>query len=908
MNVSAKAAELFDKAQALPVAERENFLVEACAGDDDLLTELRSLLAAAARSEVYFERLSNRVGLSSLADDDHSLPANRLVGKWRLSKVIGRGGMGAVYLAERADDQFEQQAALKILPIGLDTGAARMRFLGERQILAGLSHENIARLLDGGVIDDGTPYFVMEYIDGSSIIDHCDQSRLDVDARIRLFLEVLSAVSHAHKRLIIHRDIKPSNVLVDKSGRVKLLDFGVAKLMRSDAAMPGDGLTVESGVAMTPEYAAPEQLLGQDVTTATDVYALGLMLYELLSGCKPRGSDTVDSFATLVEMATRDVPKASAVASNAGHRAASPQALQRKLDGDLDTVLQKALAPDADDRYATVDAFASDLSRYLAGEPVSAMPPTLRYRALKFVGRHRGGVATTFLTALALMVSLVFATMHMLEARKQRDIAIYQQQRVLASNEFLTLMLGEIGAGGEPLTLGELLDRSVDMLERSFGDDNLLLSHMYFSLAESHLTFGQGKRAITLLSRAESAARDARDADLLAGTLCLHAVIVFVDDVETANDRLTEANAILDRIDRASDATMAVCARGNALRLQMEDDRPAAIEVLRAAVRRLDASGLASVQTRVRVMNNLLSLYHESGRLEEALALNDRILGIMRRSGRGASTEYIINALNRSVLMASLGEVLAAFEVRQEVVERMGLFETLDELQASGRAPIATLAMYAGSLVDLARYDEALTVNEQALLAARMASHDRYTARGEVNLALVLMHTGRLEAALEHVAVAEAAISEPPAVYDMLRRQAALVRAQIVLRQGDVEQARLIVDAELERLGYPVRNDAAGLAATLGVAAEVALAAGDASDAQQFADEAYDLAAEVARDPGLSADVGRALLQRARARLMLGDRRGLQADLRRAVESLTSGLGDDHPLTREARALRDEQV
>ena len=233
MKISRQASELFARAIELDPGERRRFLVDECGSDTKLRDEVATLLDAAEQSEAFFERLSGEVGLPALANAGPSLSADDVVGNWRLKRVIGQGGMGAVYLAERADEQYDHQAALKILPFGFDTDAARMRFLTERQILANLEHPNIARLLDGGVTENGTPYFVMDYVDGLPIDAYCDERKLGIRARIRLFLDVLGAVSHAHARLVVHRDIKPSNVLVDSSGNVKLLDFGVAKLLRA---------------------------------------------------------------------------------------------------------------------------------------------------------------------------------------------------------------------------------------------------------------------------------------------------------------------------------------------------------------------------------------------------------------------------------------------------------------------------------------------------------------------------------------------------------------------------------------------------------------------------------------------------------------------------------------------------
>ena len=382
-------------------------------------------------------------------------------------------------------------------------------------------------------------------------------------------------------------------------------------------------MTAELGAALTPEYAAPEQLLGQAITTATDVYALGLMLYEMLSGKRPRDTDGIDSYASLVELATLDPPKASTAALGADRRGTSQQVLSRTLRGDLDNILRMALATDPEERYKTANAMAADLQRYLDGEPVSAMPATLTYRTRKFVGRHRGGVVTTLLTAIALVVSLVIATFQMLEARKQRDAAIYQQQRVLASNEFLTLLLGEIGPKGEALSLGELLDRGVEMLERSFDQEYRFLGRMYFDVASSYFSLGRTERMIELLGRAEAAARAHDDPDLLAAALCLSAVIQFRTEPELSTLRVREANTLLSGLPSPSMDSFAACARANGHIRELEGDRQGAIELLRVALDTINDSELASVQSRILLMNQLGNTHYSNGDRAETLAINE---------------------------------------------------------------------------------------------------------------------------------------------------------------------------------------------------------------------------------------------------------------------------------------------
>lgn len=263
MPISERAEELFVKASELDPDTRIEFVTDACGGDRELLDEVRSLLAAANEAGNYFDRLSGKIGLTALADDNVPLPENAQFGQWRLGGLLGSGGMGSVYLAERADGQFEQRAALKVLPVGLGGAQGRERFLIERQILARLVHDNIARLLDGGVTDDGVPYFVMDYVDGVPIDDYCEAQSLSVDDRLWLVLDVADAVQYAHRNLVVHRDLKPGNVLVEDGGRVRLLDFGIAKVIEPDGSEAN--LTRVSQRPVTPGYASPEMLRGEPV-------------------------------------------------------------------------------------------------------------------------------------------------------------------------------------------------------------------------------------------------------------------------------------------------------------------------------------------------------------------------------------------------------------------------------------------------------------------------------------------------------------------------------------------------------------------------------------------------------------------------------------------------------------------
>ena len=372
-------------------------------------------------------------------------PAARLAGQklgaYTLVSQIGQGGMGTVWLAQRSDGRFERRAAIKFVNIALAGHAAEERFKREGSILGRLTHPHIAELLDAGILADGNPYLILEYVDGVVIDHYCDAHRLGVDARIELFLDVLSAVAEAHTNLIVHRDLKPSNVLVRNDGQVKLLDFGIAKLLAREGDTAATMLTVEPGGALTPRFAAPEQVTGGTVTTATDVYSLGVLLYLLLTGQHPVRT-AVDSPAELVKaIVEAEAPRASAIVSAespAGEKCnTTPEKLRRQLAGDLDTILGKALKKNPQERYGSVTAFADDLRRYLRQEAISIRPDTVAYRATKFIQRNRTSVA---LGGTAILLVIGSLTVGLLVANRERKIAEqrFAQVRQLA-NKFIAL-------------------------------------------------------------------------------------------------------------------------------------------------------------------------------------------------------------------------------------------------------------------------------------------------------------------------------------------------------------------------------------------------------------------------------------------------------------------------------------
>jgi tetratricopeptide (TPR) repeat protein len=403
---------VFYAAIEAPEAARADFVRESCADDETLLAEVQNLLFAFESEKQY-----KPAGGGEATGTPATGRIGETIGGFRLEAELGHGGMGTVYLAARVEGEFEQQVALKVVSPHLRTQFFAERFRAERQILANLNHPNITRLLDGGVNGTGDPYLVMEYVDGQPISRYCDERLLSVPDRVRLFLEACSAVEYAHRNLVVHRDLKPGNLLVTKAGIPKLLDFGTAKLL---LATPSDR-TATAFQALTPRYASPEQLRGEHVSTSMDVYALGVMLYELVVGAWPFGDP--DSAIAGFERAVRDVepaaPRSLITDESARLRSTTKVKLDRVLNGDLRGILGKAMNADPHRRYSSVEHFSDDLRRYLNGEAVLARPSTVLYRTGKFVRRHKLAVASTVLFISVLTGATLYSMRQAEAARKE---------------------------------------------------------------------------------------------------------------------------------------------------------------------------------------------------------------------------------------------------------------------------------------------------------------------------------------------------------------------------------------------------------------------------------------------------------------------------------------------------------
>jgi serine/threonine-protein kinase len=475
--------------------------------DPELARSLDRILAGIAASDTFLElpALEHAPGLLDAMRDESgpgevSRMAGQRIGPYEVLREIGTGGMGTVYLAARADDQYRKQVAIKLIAAGGESAEIRRRFLAERQILASLDHPNIARLFDGGVTEAGAPYFVMEYVDGVPIDQYCDSGRLSVDARLALFDGACDAVRFAHQNLVVHRDLKPGNILVTADGTVKLLDFGVATLLETPAAGGASPVTEAGRRLLTPEYASPEQLAGELVTTASDVYQLGVLLFELLTGARPYrfGSRSPLEVERVVRETAPAWPSAAALTSESAERRATTVArLGRRLAGDLDSIVLMALRKEPAARYHTVRDLQADLQRHRDGHPVAARRGTRRYRARKFVGRHRAGAATAALVTLALLLGLVGTAWQAREASREAATADAVKDFVLSL--FAVSDPGE--SRGRPVSARELLDRGTARVESELGGQPALQAEMMGVLGGVYRSLGAFDAAAPLLER-----------------------------------------------------------------------------------------------------------------------------------------------------------------------------------------------------------------------------------------------------------------------------------------------------------------------------------------------------------------------------------------------------------------------
>ena len=661
----AEVNRVVDAVLDLTPDERALYLQTACAHDPTLRADVERLLQSCDAAADFLERPATEYAAPLLAAVTPMTAAPALVdgmrvGPYRLVKEAGRGGMGVVYLAERDDDQYHRRVALKLVRRGLDgDGSAVRRFVEERQILASLEHPHIARLLDGGVTTDGLPYFAMEYVQGTPIDRYCDERRLTIDARLRLFAGVCDAVQYAHRRLVVHRDLKPSNILVTDDGDAKLLDFGIAKLLAPDAE-GGRHETRTGARLMTPEYASPEQLRGGAVSTTSDVYSLGVLLYELVAGRRPhklgdrpadgavrtRGEDWV----TRPSVALTRAPDAGAAAQA---RSTTVDRLRRHLAGDLDTIVLAAVRAEPEQRYGSAEQLGGDIRRYLAGLPVSARRDTWSYRANKFVRRHRVGVVAGAVITLLLAASTATTQLQSARIARERDTA--EQVSGFLVNLF-TAADPYAGVDRE-VSARVLLDSGAARIARDLTGQPEVRARLMATMGRAYYGLGQYDEARHLLEQALALRQTvARTADTsVARTMNLLAqAMLDQGDYPAAESLYRRALDLRRRLLGDTHLDVAQTLRGLALVLRARGDRAGAELLLREslAIQRSLRGPPIDVAT---TLNALAHVFRDGGNFVAAESLYRQVYDI-RRPRLGDEHPDVANSLvNIGAVMTSAG-------------------------------------------------------------------------------------------------------------------------------------------------------------------------------------------------------------------------------------------------------------
>jgi len=671
--------------------------------------------------------------------------AGETMGPYRLIAPIGEGGMGSVWLAERSDGRFDRKVAIKFLRLSLGLQSGAGRFKREGRILAQLSHPHIAELIDAGVTGSGQPYIVLEHIEGKPIDIDCDERRLDVNARVTLFLDVLGAVSHAHANLVVHRDIKPSNVLVRNDGCVKLLDFGIAKLLADDSSSAtATQLTIEGGSALTPQYAAPEQITGGAITTATDVYALGALLYLLLAGKHPTSADAL-SPAELVRAITDTEPKRLSDASAesrsdalAQNRATTAEKLHRDLRGDLDTIVSKTLKKSPSDRYSTVDAFADDLRRFLKHEPITARPDTFIYRAKKFVRRNRTVVGLATIAACAAVAGITGIVIQTHRAKEQRDLAIRQASRAIAVSDMDNFLLADAAPGSRPFTVNELLGRAEHIVSRERLEDSDRVEFM-LSIGRQYWGEDEVARAHSIFQQAYDLSRKLNDPSLRARASCGLGVILAQEGEPARGEELiqTGLHELPGDEDFALDRVWCLL-RGREVANHNGDAQLAVDRVLQAK-RTFSESPLKSEVTAWRIEMDLAEAYRQAGKNREAADAFQKSYQLMTELGRD-DTETAGTLLNNWALAVEYsGQPLNAEKIFYRAVQL-----SRDNHGDQAVDPLLLLN-YARVLRELARTEEARVSAERARKDASQAGDQVTVNQSLLELARIYRQAGQYD-------------------------------------------------------------------------------------------------------------------------------------------------------------------
>jgi serine/threonine-protein kinase len=821
----------------------------------------------------------------------------QIVGSYTLDRLLGQGGMGAVWLAHRSDGRYEARVAIKLLNPALLGPGGLERFRREGRALGRLTHPNIARLIDAGVTQAGQPYLVLDYIEGETINRWCDRQALEVTARVRVFLDVLAAVAHAHSKLILHRDLKPSNILVTAEGQVKLVDFGIAKLL-DDGTEPASnaGLTQLAGQAFTPDYAAPEQVQGAEVTSATDVYALGVLLYVLLTGQHPTAIDAsttpLDRLRAIVDADPARPSEATRSAKSKQGAAAASPSRARVLRGDLDNIVLKALKKSPEERYPTVEAFAEDLRRYLNHQPVSARPDSFAYRATKFVVRNKLAVIATVIVLVTIMAAAVVSIQQAIEATRQRDRALSLAARNAAVVDFVTSMLTEVAPADQPVRVADLIERSQSILinEDSIPEHRAAILGM---LSGYYLSSGKPAQAEALLTRALELTETTTDIELRSVLLCESAYAASLLGRPEGATRLIEQGLAASR---AYPTTSVQCLRDRAYIAQNTFDPQAALDYALQAQARLKESPVPKPDVEAQLLADIAAAHYLAGRNGEAERFYAQALEKLVRLGRGESPSVFFLRNNWGVASFASGDTRQAFEQYNEAL-RIAV-----ERSIGGEPPPYLLLNRASALATLARYPEALDAYSAAIESATRAGNVGVRVGSLASRANMFVTMGDVRRAeLELAAIApEIGKTVPP---DSVPAKTFLqLRARIAAAHGRFPEAIAGLTEIIEF--FDGRQMAvAPVVRALNFRGDAHLRVGDTNAAMADARRALEVSRRLQSDKPYSSLTGQSLLLVARVEERRGEQAAAQTMADEAVPQLVETLGAEHPDVRHAERL-----
>ena len=874
---------LLDTALDLPEDQREAWLDTLDGDRSTLKPALRDLLASRAGLETddFLHRLPQftRLDPAEAAPTGKAPEAGDRIGPYLLVRELGRGGMGSVWLADRSDGAFQRRVALK-LPHVSWSGGLMERMARERDILASLEHPNIARFYDAGVDTLGRPYLAMEFVEGQPIDRYCRERALGLRESLLLMLDVIKAVAHAHARLVVHRDIKPGNILVSADGAPHLLDFGVAKLLANDA----DPVQTQFvGRALTPDYAAPEQITGEPISTATDVYSLGIVCYELLARDKPYKLKVHSTAQLEAAIAGVDPRLAS--------EAATEPARRRQLRGDLDAILNKAMKKDPRARYATVAAFGDDLQRHINHQPVIARPDTFVYRARKFAAQHRAAFTAGAAIALALVAAVVVSTWQARVAAEERNRALTLLAQNQAVNDFVDRMLTEVASPGEPITVDTLVERG-EALASSASQRSpehqaailLMLSYYYSEL-------DRPEKADSLLGRALDLTSRSGDVGLRAKLVCERASLNAPRDPAAAQ---REIQATLGTRELPEDAA-ANCMHQSGHVFLMTGAAQEALEIETAALAKLgtlrppnpllEATAYIDIAMAQQLVGN-------PARVDQAFA------AALRKFTDAGRTEHpmVTNLWNAwANVDDAAGDFAGALGKYQHALDNAV------KHAAGGQPPITLVFNYARMLTQLGRFDDALALYERNMVRAEQSGSRKTVLNGLIGEARVLLALERTHEAQVVYDRASAEIGVNVARETSEGIGAYGIEAKLAAARGDFTHA-------VEAYGHAIdffeghHITVGALAAALYGRGDVRLRAGNPAAARADAQRALEISRALQGTRPASAHTGLSLALLARIEDAGGNRAAARQHAAEAATQLRAALGPDHPETKRVLA------